>query len=214
MSIWGDQIEADLKWREGEIASLKMLAVTSTPSSDRQRALLRALWAMLYAHYEGFCLFCWNLMLDAIEKDACAVGDLQENLAMLAMAEHFGSLRSDMSSDRIWLFFRKEFQACLAEPATFPKRLETKSNLWPNLAAENNRSIGLKCDLVETHAAQIKALVSRRNEIAHGKKMVIRSLQEYQPYEDSTLLVMHELALCVVDSLEKRRFLNNPRIGG
>jgi MAE_28990/MAE_18760-like HEPN len=65
---------------------------------------------------------------------------------------------------------------------------------------------------VETHAAQIKALVSRRNEIAHGKKMMIRSLQEYQPFEDTTFFTMHELAVCVVDSLEEGLFLNNPRI--
>ena len=76
MSTWSDQIEADLKWREGELASLKLLAASADHGSDRQRAILRALWAMLYAHYEGFCLFCWDLMLSAIEKDACTVGEL------------------------------------------------------------------------------------------------------------------------------------------
>ncbi|MBJ7544156.1 hypothetical protein JDN41_11430, partial [Rhodomicrobium udaipurense] len=194
MSAWSDQIEADLKWREAEIASLKLLAASADHASDRQRAVLRALWAMLYAHYEGFCLFCWNLMLDAIEKEACAIEDLNENFAKLAMADAFNKLRSDLSSDRIWIFIRNEFQTHLKTAVKFEKRLETRSNLWPNLAVENNRAIGLDCNLFEENAALIKGLVSRRNEIAHGKKMVIKDLKEYQSYENATLLVMHELA--------------------
>ena len=170
MSVWSDQIEADLKWREGEIASLKMLAASSPHGSDRQRAILRALWAMLYAHYEGFCLFCWNLMLDAIEKSACTVGDLQECLGKLAMAKRFSELKKDMSPDRLWIFFQTDFFSCLAEPVAFAKRLETKSNLWPELAIKNNAAVGLNCSLFEKHSLQLKALVARRNEIAHGKK--------------------------------------------
>ena len=211
MSTWSDQIEADLKWREGELASLKLLAASADHGSDRQRAILRALWAMLYAHYEGFCLFCWDLMLSAIEKEACTVGELNENLAKLAMAEEFGRLRRDMSSDRIWMFFQNEFKSCLQKPVKFTRRLEANNNLWPSLAMENNKAIGLDCDLFDKHAALIRALVSRRNEIAHGKKMVIKDLKEYQTYENAALLVMHELAVCVVNSLETRTFVNPPQ---
>jgi hypothetical protein len=147
-------------------------------------------------------------MLSAIEKDACTVGELKENLAKLAMAEQFAHLRGDMSPDRIWTFFQSEFKSCLEKPVKFVKRLEARNNLWPSLATENNKAIGLDWDLFEEHAALIKGLVSRRNEIAHGKKMVIKGLKEYQTYENAALLVMHELAVCVVNSLENRCFVN------
>jgi MAE_28990/MAE_18760-like HEPN len=32
------------------------------------KALLRALWAMLYAHYEGFCLYALSIFLDEVKK--------------------------------------------------------------------------------------------------------------------------------------------------
>jgi MAE_28990/MAE_18760-like HEPN len=50
MTSWADQIEEDLKWREAELGSLKIQAAAAPAKSDRQQALLRALWTMLYTH--------------------------------------------------------------------------------------------------------------------------------------------------------------------
>jgi hypothetical protein len=51
---------------------------------------------------------------------------------------------------------------------------------------------------------RIKALVSRRNDIAHGKAMTVKSIDEYSEYENSTFLVMHDLAVQVVEILEPK----------
>jgi hypothetical protein len=115
---WSHQIEADLKWREGEIASLKMIAATAEQGSDRQRAILRALWAMLYAHYEGFCKFCWDFLLEEIEKKSHKIGDLAEGIAILSMEKSFSDLKCDLSSDKIWSFFQNEFSTHLESKAS------------------------------------------------------------------------------------------------
>jgi hypothetical protein len=88
----------------------------------------------------------------------------------------------------------------------FPSRLETRSNLWPNVARENNTAVGLTTTQIDTYAKQLRALVGRRNEIAHGKKLVVDSLDEYAAYEKAVMLVLHELAVSVVDTLDKRSF--------
>jgi hypothetical protein len=51
----------------------------------------------------------------------------------------------------------------------------------------------------------MKSLVSRRNDIAHRKNMTIRSVKEYIEHEHSTLVVLHELAVQVLEILEKER---------
>ncbi|WP_347566292.1 MAE_28990/MAE_18760 family HEPN-like nuclease [Scytonema sp. UIC 10036] len=56
----------------------------------------------------------------------------------------------------------------------------------------------------------MKSLVARRNEIAHRPKMIIKNLQEYKKYEDAALEVMHELAISIVDSLDKKLYLQSP----
>jgi hypothetical protein len=213
MSDWAGQIESDLKWREAEIGSLKLLAASFPTDSNRQRALLRALWAMLYAHYEGFCKFCWDLFLTAIESDGPARKELREPIAKFSLLKIFKTLRGDSSDDMLWDFFHRDLTAHLAAPATFPVKLETQSNLWAKFAIANNDAIGLSCPLFAQLKAQLNKLVNQRNEIAHGKKLVISTLAEYQPYEEAAFLVMHELAVGVVECLEKKNYLASTSVG-
>ena len=213
MSDSSDQIEQDLSWRESEIACLKMQAVSAPAGSDRQRALLRALWAMLYAHYEGFCKFCWDLLLDAIEKKNCCRADVIDELAKLSLVEVFKHLRGDTSDAALWAFFSVSLPRHLAEALAFPHKLETKSNLWPNLFEENNQSVGLTCSTIDQLKDRIVKLVHDRNEIAHGKKLVVGNLANYQPYEDAAFIIMHDLAIAVVDCLEQDAYLKRANTG-
>jgi len=57
----------------------------------------------------------------------------------------------------------------------------------------------------------VKALVARRNKIAHGETMTISNLGEYEPFERATTLVMHELAVAVLDLLDERRYVKLER---
>ena len=49
-----DKLSDELTWRKKELTSLKLLSESSGIATDRQIALLRALVALLYAHWEGF----------------------------------------------------------------------------------------------------------------------------------------------------------------
>ncbi|MFN6439004.1 MAG: MAE_28990/MAE_18760 family HEPN-like nuclease [Nostoc sp. DedSLP01] len=57
---------------------------------------------------------------------------------------------------------------------------------------------------------ELEALVVRRNDIAHGQKMIIKDIQEYLKYEKAAVEVMHELAVSVVECLDKKLYLNSP----
>jgi len=207
MSDWSEQIEQDLSWRESEIASLKMQAVSASAGSDRQRAILRAIWAMLYAHYEGFCKFCWDLLLDEIEKRNHRRADAIDALIKLSLVGVFRNLRGNTSDSALWEFFRTNLPMHLSESLAFPQRLETRSNLWPNLFQKNNEAVGLTCVAIDQFKDKIGKLVNYRNEIAHGKKLVIKNLDDYKPYEDAAFTIMHDIAIAVVDYLEQRSYL-------
>ena len=207
MSTWADQIEEDLKWREAELGSLKLAVAAAPDKSDRQRALLRALWTMLYAHYEGFCKFCWELLLNEIEKSGCSRSRAIESVALLSLTKVFQEFRKDTSAKGIWSFVNTRIPDEMKQSAVFPSRLETRSNLWPGLARDNNLLVGLPSTQIDLNTSQLNALVGRRNEIAHGKKLVVESLNEYAKYEISVMLVLHELAVAVVDCLERKTFI-------
>ncbi|MEW6767932.1 MAG: MAE_28990/MAE_18760 family HEPN-like nuclease [Pseudomonadota bacterium] len=206
MTKWAAEIEEDLRWREAELGSLKLAAAAAPDKSDRQRALLRALWTMLYAHYEGFFKFCWDLFLNEIERDGCIRDKAVEPVMLLSLSKTFQELRADTSSISIWDFAHGKLPIALKQPVSFASRLETKSNLWANLAKDNNMAVGLPTNEIDKNSAQINAIVGRRNDIAHGKKLVVGNLDDYSQYELAAMMVMHELAVAVVDQLDKRSF--------
>lgn len=212
MKAWADQIDADLQWREAELANLKALCVKLDEKSDSYRAMLRALWALMYAHYEGFHKFCWDLMLDVIEHEGLVRAATSQEFARLSLADVFKGLRGDGSPESFWQFASADFESKMGEPVIFPQRLETKSNLWPNVIEENNSKIGILCEYVEKNRVRLKSIVHRRNEIAHGKKLVISRLSEYQDYEQAALVVMHELAIKVIECLERKSYLAFPAL--
>lgn len=207
MKPWDDQIEDDLKWREAEIAALKLLAATAQHKSIRQRAILRSLCAMVYAHYEGFCKFCWTLLLEAIESQGCERRLLAEPIVFRSMQAIFKDLRAKHSDKNLWNFATYDFQRHLSEKAIFSKEIDTESNLWPGVAMRINESVGIKCVVFNEHRRKLGLLLQRRNDIAHGEKIEIDSIQQMQELINVTTTVMHGLAVEVIDCLEKKKFL-------
>ncbi|MBD2314026.1 hypothetical protein H6G20_20355 [Desertifilum sp. FACHB-1129] len=210
MSNWLKQLEEDLDWRQTEIVILKKQAVLASKDSNRYRALLRALWAMLYAHYEGFCKFAWDLYLDELQKAGVKRKDCKDEIAKLSLQKQFKSLKGDLSPESLWNFGQTGFRNMLEDNLDFQAKLETQSNLYPQLFKENSLKVCLSCTLVDQYEIELKGLVRRRNDIAHGQKMIIKDLNEYKKYENAAIEVMYELAIAIVECLDKRLYLKNP----
>jgi hypothetical protein len=67
MSIM-DEITRDLDWREAELATIKRLVKQTNITVKQREVLLRAAWALLYAHYEGFAKFCPTVFYDEVSR--------------------------------------------------------------------------------------------------------------------------------------------------
>lgn len=211
MTRWKSELDNDLKWREDELASLKHHAISTRNSPVPHRAALRALWAMLYAHYEGFTKFCWELALDEIERSNVRRCDVLDTLAIASLENVFVEFRANTKSSRIWEFAKIELPNEMNGHAKFDSRcrFSTGSNLWPDVFLRETLKLGVRCSKVNESMIQLKALVSRRNKIAHGEQMVINTLNEYKPYEDAAKLVMYELACEIDDLLSNKLYLKS-----
>jgi hypothetical protein len=204
-----DQVlEADLKWRESELASLKRLAINAQEGSVTYQSLLRALWALLYAHFEGFTKYSWDTLFDYIQSEKIPKEALSEPFAMIALEKDFKSLRVALDAASIMQFLNVSMPAAMQSEADFPEevRLKTDSNLWPNVFERETSKLGINCEELVKHRSRIKALVARRNDIAHGKGMTIASVAEYHTYENSTLCLMHELAIKTIEIIDSKSY--------
>jgi len=205
---WSETLEEDLRWREAELASLKRITINNKDNESVYRCMLRASWTLLYAHYEGFTKFCWELLLDQVQGNKVPVEKLREDFLVLALEKQFRALRGNLSSAMLWKFFHNDLPQVLHREAMFDPdcRLDSECNLWPNVFERECAKVGIASMALETTRTRIKTLVSRRNDIAHGKSMTIKSVDEYVEYEKAVLFVMHDLAIQVLDILERQTY--------
>lgn len=185
--------------------------ILSESDIERYRALLRALWTLLYAHYEGFCKYVWDVYLSEIEKTETARKMCILSLASLSCQKQFKKLNADLSPENMFLFMKDRFNEILEGPIEFPVKMSTQYNLEPDVLIDNSKKLGLDYSLVEQLVAErdseLNSLVKRRHEIAHGKKNYIETIEDYQKHENAALEVMYELAFAVIRSLDERLYL-------
>lgn len=211
MRNWHCEIEDDLKWRESELQFLKKIAFDTREDLVKNVTALRSLWVMLYAHYEGFCKFVWDIYLDHIEHSRVQNKKLSSSIMLISLSKELDKKRKGITNKLLCEFCEEGYSQHMEQYAHFSdeNKLSTNSNLYPNVMDENNEKLSISLSSLEVsgNRTNIKALVSRRNDIAHGKKMYIRNLEEYKIYEDSAFNIMIDLACEVIEAIEQKTHL-------
>ena len=107
MPNWDQELEDDFQWREAELATFKILIARTDESTVRHKALLRALWVMLYAHYEGYCKFVLQTYLDALMQRKLPRIDCKDQIIAFSMLEKFRNLSNNLSNDNCVQFIQQ-----------------------------------------------------------------------------------------------------------
>tara|TARA_R110002074_G_scaffold386291_1_gene567931 strand:+ start:77 stop:709 length:633 start_codon:yes stop_codon:yes gene_type:complete len=205
MSIF-DDLTADLDWRETELGSLKILLKKNDITKMQQTALLRAAWALLYAHYEGYSKFCLTVFYDEATKRLANCASLPVRTKALALQTHLKKLKNLPVFEMIEGMEAFTNFAKTQKPS-FPE-VDTKSNLWPCVMKNLLSDADIIIDAFNDNSRKLRTLVSRRNDIAHGQKSFINEVDYYITYEDVVYDVMYNLAYSVDARLKKAPYVN------
>ena len=142
-----DDISRDLDWREAEIASMRLLLSRKDISSKQVEVLLRAAWALLYAHYEGFVKYCLTLFYEEISARSVKCENLPIATQIFALAKALKQIRTMSPPDMI-IEVTNFKSKHLNSLASFPE-VDTDSNLWPEILIALLRSADLDSKTVE-----------------------------------------------------------------
>lgn len=210
MSTILDAITEELGWRESEIATMRLLLEKSNTNEAQNLVLLRAAWALLYAHYEGFCKNVLTIYYEQIERLPVRCNELPESTKTLALRSSLKTLRSlgdHRLLQRIEQFPHRE----LISAPRFPE-VETRSNLGPDIL----RNILLEADLdtamVDRHEQKLKTLVARRNGIAHGERNMISENRYYNGFEEAVYDIMYDIAYQIEDRLSRYPYADRAQV--
>ena len=199
MSAWSE-IEADLNWRESELGLLKILINNQTVGEREKVVLYRAAWALLYAHYEGFCKFALTVYYDSIKKMGKNYIDLPQSTKAFALDKELKILRNLSNFELLEKISTFETDVC-GVPASFPD-VDTQSNLWPNILDGLLKSADIVVPSLGNYSRSISALVGKRNKIAHGARDVIPDYTYYLQHAQIVQDIMYELALVIDEKLQ------------
>lgn len=195
-----DDISSDLDWREAEIASMRLLLQRADLSEKQTQTLLRAAWALLYAHYEGFCKNCLTLFFSEVSNLGVPCGRLPSSTRLFALQESIKAVCALPNPE--FLAEVTDFTLKYGDAkADFPD-IDTGSNLWPHVLLELLSHADLNPQMVMTHEQKLRTLVARRNSIAHGDNSFIADFNYYHGFESAVYDVIYDLALQVDQRLK------------
>lgn len=201
-----DTITSDLDWREGEIASLRLTLQSSSITPVQRRALLRAAWALLYAHYEGFCKNALTIFYDHVANSGISCRSLPDATRLLALHKSISKMRTK-EIDQLYTEVINFEVTHLQSTPVFPE-VDTDSNLWPSKLIELLNQADLSTNKVSEHQIKLRTLVARRNRIAHGECNIIEEVEYYLSYEEAVYEVLYDLAYQIDSRLSSPPYAN------
>ena len=178
---------------------MRLLLLRRDLSAKQHQALLRSAWALLYAHYEGFCKNCLTLFFAEISRLGVRCSDLPSATKEFALRGAIKHMRALSDSDLVTEIVEFPTTHLQANPS-FPD-VDTGSNLWPDKLVGLMSLADLNTQTVSRHATKLSTLVARRNGIAHGEKNFIAEFAYYHSFEEAVYDVIYDLAIQVEDRL-------------
>jgi hypothetical protein len=219
------QLESELAWREDEIRFFQNRGATLLREEDQDQ-YRRAVILILYAHFEGFCKFAFDLYRIVINSEQIACLDASPAIAAAGWARLFKELRDPSSKCR-------EFRHALPEDSklhrfardrefversvefgrlhvTIPDDfVDTESNLKPVVLRKILYRLGLPHDQFSEHEGNIDRLLRVRNKISHGEMRSGIKERDYIELRSIVFEIMGTIKRQVLESLQQSHFLRS-----
>lgn len=169
-----DAMDHELGWRIKEIGTFR---VESAKSGKNSKAFTRAGVTLLYAHWEGFVKRSAELYLEYVSNRGLKYEDLTTCFVVFGLKGKLNTLvssRKSMPNIEAMDFIRSSLGEVAA--LKLSGAVNTESNLSSSVFENIANSVGVSTTLYETKFNLIdSSLVERRNKIAHGEYLDLKS---------------------------------------
>jgi hypothetical protein len=185
-----ENFDADLNWRRKELSDLKTAVKTADPYS--KPALLRAVVAMSYAHWEGYVRTCANRYFEHLTLRKKPFTDFERQIYVNSVLGRLDALHRS----RVSLKERCQLVNDIldGENRRFsyvnPDLVDTRSNLNTDVVSDICLICGVESSDFEPNRTFLDLLLlKRRNSIAHGQPEQIQ-LEDIDDFVAKVLSLM------------------------
>lgn len=201
----GDQLDDGFQWRRSELFQIRSQIETLQPG-PRQRTLLRAGVALMYAHWEGYVKEALQTYVDFVAMRRLTFAQLNDTFVALGVR---GPAAAAANGDLAAM--AKLVEWCVATSgsrADLPRRdiINTRSNLSSAVLQGLLSMLGLDGRFFETKSQLLdRELLDTRNAIAHGRDR-FPAVDTFMVLYDQVLSMMSEVRRLVLDAVAMGRY--------
>ena len=182
------QLEEDKTWRIRELSEI--VRACNDLTGVRRDALMRAAVPVLYAHWEGYFVFCANLYLNFVAEKRIKIDVLRDEFWALTIRRRYKyqQMNSDVRFNSFLLNLRNEGERVFKKGIF--ERINGMSNLKSDVLKWCCMQVGIAVDSFESYFEFLdEKLIARRNFIAHGEFMRVE-LSMISEYRDNVIDMM------------------------
>lgn len=200
-------IADDLVWRRKELTEIRGL-IRTYQGQLKERVLIRAAIALLYAHWEGFVKKCGTHYLEYVSFQRVECDKLAVNfLAIAARAKACDYVKhGDIT---LGMRLADFYLNCNGKQSRVPFRnvIDAHSNLSSSVLKDILALLGLDADKFSTRMQFIDSnLVNPRNHVAHGEAIGI-STRDYEELHDDVISMIESFRNEVENAAVTKAFL-------
>ncbi len=164
------ELEAERDWRVAELNKIKLLfrEINEMDMDEFKNIYLKMTVPMVYAHWEGFCVASYKILMEYINRKEIDAKCIAYNVLTYANSKTYDKLKGKNSFIQR-VDFSKQFIEILNNKINFVGKLDTKSNLNYKVLQEILQIFGMNEEGVKEFDSDLNALVNIRNSIAHGE---------------------------------------------
>ena len=164
------ELEAERNWRVAELSDQKLLfrKVKELGVEQYITVYLKMTVPMVYAHWEGYCVSSFKLLMEYLNKKELDAKIVAYNILTYANNKTYDKLKGKSSFIQRVEFSRK-FIEILNSKIRFTEKLDTKSNLNYSVLLDILQIFGMSEEGLKEFEGSLNTLVNVRNAIAHGE---------------------------------------------
>ncbi|MFK0032901.1 MAE_28990/MAE_18760 family HEPN-like nuclease [Pseudomonas monteilii] len=170
------EIQVNNEWRDGEFAKFKI-----NSAGVDENLWCRMCIPMIYAHWEGFVIDAFKILLRHLNTLQIPANKTPTNLVVVSLGDSYKSLSGKQSFNQR-IDFTERFAQCLNTHIKFQTRINTKANLRLDVLKEIYSMFNLNHEKFECIEADINRLVQVRNCIAHGENSFMPTSDNLNTY--------------------------------
>lgn len=204
-----DALDRETSWRKKELSAIKSNIASARKSA--KNTALRAGITLLYAHWEGLIKNVASYYLSYVSFQKCKYKELKTNFIAIAIKEE---LKQFDTSNKSSLHNKivNDIRDMGDKKASIPYEnvIKTNSNLKSDIFVEIMETIGLEYAQYEASFVLLdETLLRMRNEIAHGERVEVLSLDEERFDEIYTIVLgmMNNFVVQVTNAVVLKEYL-------